>query len=385
MEEIYLDNAATSFPTAPGVGKAMADYMDRVGRNVGRGSYAPAQQAAMTVWETREQLCRILGGPDASHVIFTPGATWGLNFLLKGLLRPGDRVLTTPMEHNSVLRPLEQLKGTGVTVEYLPLDADGLVDLDALEADSRCLTGARAVVLAHASNLTGGINDLDRLGPLCKDRGVLLLVDAAQSAGHVPIHMGRMCMDGLAVPGHKGFLGPQGIGAMLVTEALAQALKPLVCGGTGSWSDSPQMPPTLPDKFEPGTLNLPGIAGLHAALNWWEAHAEELMARQRIMGEKLYALMDALTGDSLRLPGPPAEKRVGVVSVDFTGRDNGEMAFLLEQNAGIQTRSGLHCAPLAHKHLGSYPQGLVRFSVGPFTTEAELIAARDAVAGLIEA
>ena len=384
MQEIYLDNAATSFPKAPGVGKAMADYMDHVGRNVGRGSYAPAQQAAMVVWETREQLCRILGGPKPSNVILTPGATWGLNFLLKGLLRPGDRVLTTPMEHNSVLRPLDQLRAAGVQPGQLPVDEYGLVDPDALEADPSCLDGARAVVLAHAGNLTGGFNDLDRLGPLCRAHGVLLLVDAAQSAGHLPIHMGRMCIDGLAVPGHKGLLGPQGIGAMVVTDALAEALEPLVSGGTGSWSDSPRMPPTLPDKFEPGTLNLPGIAGLHAALSWWEPRSAELMERQQALGRRLYQLLDALTGDSLRLPGPPPDRRVGVVSVDFPGRDNGEMAFLLEQNAGVQTRSGLHCAPLAHKHLGSYPQGLVRFSVGPFTTDQELLAARDAVAALLE-
>lgn len=380
MGEIYLDNAATSFPKAPGVGEAMAEFINHVGRNVGRGSYAPAQHAALTVWETREQLCRILGGPAPQNVIFTPGATWGLNFLLKGLLRPGDRVLTTAMEHNSVLRPLAQLEQGGVRVEQLPCGPDGLV---ALERVPECLRGARAVILAHASNLTGGVNPVEELGKLCRAAGVLLLVDAAQSAGHVPIHMERMGIDGLAMPGHKGFLGPQGIGAMVVSDALAEVLEPLVSGGTGSWSDSPQMPPVLPDRFEPGTLNLPGICGLHAALSWWEDHADEVMARQRELGEQLYGLLAELSGPELRLPGPPPEKRVGVVGVDFVGRDNGEMAFLLEQSYGIQTRSGLHCAPRAHQYLGSYPQGLVRFSVGPFTTQQELTAVRDAVAALL--
>ena len=287
MREVYLDNAATSFPKAPGVGKAMAAYIDTVGRNIGRGSYAPAQAAAGVAWEVRARLGRLLGGPAPRNVIFTPGATYGLNFLLKGLLRPGDRVLTSPMEHNAVLRPLEQLKGRGVQVELLPCDGEGLLDLEALPP---LLEGARAVILTHASNVTGGLMPAAQVGALCRTRGVFSLVDAAQSAGHVPIDMAAMGIDGLALPGHKGLLGPQGIGALLVTDVLAEALDPLVSGGTGSFSESLDMPPCLPDRLEPGTLNLPGVYGLSAALAFLEAQ-DGLMDRQRRLGGHLWARM----------------------------------------------------------------------------------------------
>lgn len=379
MREVYLDNAATSFPKAPGVGKAMAAYIDTVGRNIGRGSYAPAQAAAGVAWEVRERLCRLLGGPAPRNVIFTPGATYGLNFLLKGLLRPGDRVLTSPMEHNAVLRPLEQLKGRGVQVELLPCDGEGLLDLEALPP---LLEGARAVILTHASNVTGGLMPVAQVGALCQARGVFFLVDAAQSAGHVPIDMAAMGIDGLALPGHKGLLGPQGIGALLVTDVLAEALDPLVSGGTGSFSESLDMPPCLPDRLEPGTLNLPGVYGLSAALDFLEAQ-DGLMDRQRRLGGHLWARMKELEEDGLSVPGPEPGGRVGVVSVDFKGRDNGEAAFLLERDYGVQTRCGLHCAPAAHRTLGTFPGGLVRFSVGPFTTFEELDYVQGAVYELL--
>lgn len=379
MREVYLDNAATSFPKAPGVGKAIAAYIDTVGRNIGRGSYAPAQAAADVAWEVRERLCRLLGGPAPRNVIFTPGATYGLNFLLKGLLRPGDRVLTSPMEHNAVLRPLEQLKGRGVQVELLPCDGEGLLDLKALPP---LLEGARAVILTHASNVTGGLMPAAQVGALCQARGVFFLVDAAQSAGHVPIDMAAMGIDGLALPGHKGLLGPQGIGALLVTDVLAEALDPLVSGGTGSFSESLDMPPCLPDRLEPGTLNLPGIYGLSAALDFLEAQ-DGLMDRQRRLGGHLWARMKELEEDGLSVPGPEPGGRVGVVSVDFKGRDNGEAAFLLERDYSVQTRCGLHCAPAAHRTLGTLPGGLVRFSVGPFTTFEELDYAQGAVYELL--
>lgn len=376
----YLDHAATSFPKAPGVGKAMADYIDTVGRNVGRGSYAPAQEAAGVVWETREQLCRLMGGPAPQNVVFTSGATAGLNLLLKGLLRPGDRVLTSPMEHNAVLRPLRQLETLGVTAEELPCDQAGRLLIDALPA---LLPGARAVVLTHASNLTGGLMPLASVGTLCRTAGVFFLVDAAQSTGHVPIDMAAMGIDGLSLPGHKGLLGPQGIGAVLLTDALAQALDPLIAGGTGSLSESLEMPPFLPDRLEAGTLNLPGIYGLHTALAYFEPRAAALMDRQRRLGGHLWARLSELTEDGLTVPGPGPGERVGVVSVDFQGRDNGEMAFLLERDYGIQTRSGLHCAPAAHRHLGTFPRGMVRFSVGPETTFEELDYVQGAVYELL--
>lgn len=378
--EYYLDHAATSFPKAPGVGQAMADYIDTVGRNVGRGSYAPAQAAAGVVWETRDQLCRLVGGPAPQNVVFTSGATCAVNLMLKGLLRPGDRVLTSPMEHNAVLRPLHQLEARGITVEELPCDEAGRLLTESLPA---LLSNVRAVVLTHASNLTGGLMPLAQVGAFCRAAGVFFLVDAAQSAGHVPIDMAAMDIDGLALPGHKGLLGPQGIGALLLTDALAQAMEPLISGGTGSLSESLDMPPFLPDRLEAGTLNLPGIYGLHAALTYFEPRCAALMDRQRRLGGHLWARLSELTGDGLTVPGPGPQERVGVVSVDFRGRDNGEMAFLLERDYGIQTRSGLHCAPAAHRHLGTFPQGMVRFSVGPETTFEEIDYVQGAVYELL--
>ena len=370
MDNVYLDNAATSFPKAPGVGEAMCRYVERLGRNVGRGSYAPAMEAAGGVLAVREKLAALVGAPDPRNIIFTPGATWGLNLLLRGLLRPGDRVITSPMEHNAVLRPLEQLRAAGVTVELLPCTDRGELVLDGL---AERLPGARAVALTHASNVSGTLFPIAQVGALCRQAGVFFLVDGAQTLGVLPVDVAAMGIDGLAFPGHKGLLGPQGIGGLALSPALAQALEPVVSGGTGSMSESLAMPPFLPDKFEAGTLNLPGIFGLGAALDYLAAEGEALRARERKLARHLWYRLMELDGEGLRVLGSgEPDRRVGVVSVDFPGRDNGEMAFRLEQEYGVQTRCGLHCAPLAHRTLGTFPQGAVRFSVGPFNTFAEI-------------
>ena len=377
---IYLDNAATSLPKAPGVGAAMADYLERVGCNIGRGGYQRAWDAAGGVLAVREKLCALVNGPDPRNVCFTPGATYGLNFLLHGLLRPGDKVLTSPMEHNAVLRPLEQLKSKGVSVEYLPCTDRGELLPDGLA--ERLTEDVRAVVLTHASNVSGTLFPIGQVGALCRERGIFFLVDGAQTLGTVPVDMAAMGIDGLAFPGHKGLLGPQGIGGLVVTDALAAALEPLVSGGTGSLSESLSMPPFLPDRLEPGTLNLPGIFGLGAALNSLVEQGEALRERERKLSRHLWYRMKELEEDGLRVLGTDdCFNRVGVVSVDFLRADNGEMAFRLEREYGVLTRVGLHCAPLAHKTLGTFPQGAVRFSVGPFTTFADI----DTAAGAVEA
>ena len=377
---IYLDNAATSLPKAPGVGEAMADYLEHVGCNIGRGGYQRAWDAAGGVLAVREKLCALVNGPDPRNVCFTPGATYSLNFLLHGLLRPGDKVLTSPMEHNAVLRPLEQLKSRGVEVEYLPctdreeLLPDGLAE--------RLTEDVRAVVLTHASNVSGTLFPIEQVGALCRERGIFFLVDGAQTLGAVPVDMAAMGIDGLAFPGHKGLLGPQGIGGLVVTDALAAELEPLVSGGTGSLSESLSMPPFLPDRLEPGTLNLPGIFGLGAALDYLAEQGEALRERERKLSRHLWYRMKELEEDGLRVLGTDdCFNRAGVVSVDFLRADNGEMAFRLEREYGVLTRVGLHCAPLAHRTLGTFPQGAVRFSVGPFTTFAEI----DTAAGAVEA
>lgn len=368
LPHVYMDHAATSFPKAPGVGQAMADYLEHVGCNVGRGGYAGAWDAGAVVLEARERLCTLFHAPAPRNVLFTAGATAALNQLLKGLLRPGDRVLTSPMEHNAVLRPLHQLEEQGVTVVYFPCGRDGELDLS---ASKRMITpDTRAVLLTHASNVSGGVVPIAEVGRICREKHVFFLVDAAQTAGILPLDMSAMCIDGLAFPGHKGLLGPQGIGGFVATNALAQALVPLLAGGTGSQSESLACPGFLPDRFEPGTLNIPGIYGLAAALRYLEKEGAGLRDRVLRLTRHLMGRMLELTDDGVRVLGvqDPFAPRIGVVSVDFKGRDNGEMAFALEQAYGIATRCGLHCAPLAHRTLDSFPQGAVRFSVGPSTT-----------------
>lgn len=382
MRQVYMDNGATAFPKAPDVGTAMADYIQNVGCNIGRGGYAPAYDAAAVVLETREQIHRLVGGPSARNVMFTPGATHSINYLLKGLLRAGDRVLTTQMEHNAVMRPLMQLERAGVQVEYLPCSQRGELVMGALA--ERITPEVRAVVMTHASNVAGTILPVAEVGALCRKRGVFLLVDGAQTVGCTPVDMGEMGIDGLAFPGHKGLLGPQGVGGLVVTDELSAALEPLVAGGTGSKSESLEMPSFLPDRLEAGTLNLPGIYGLNAALQFLEREGAALRHRVHRLGGHLWARLMELEEDGLRVLGADnPNARTGVVAVDFLKGDNGEIAFQLEQEYGIQTRCGLHCAPCAHKTLGTFPQGAVRFSVGPFTSFEDIDYVQGAVYDLL--
>ena len=382
MRSVYLDNGATSYPKAPGVGEAMAHYITNIGCNIARGGYQQAYDAAGRVLEIREKLNSLVNGPGSRNVVFAPGATAGLNMLLKGLLRSGDKVLTSPMEHNAVLRPLEQLKKRGVTVELLPCTERGELILEGL-AD-RLTSDVRAVILCHGSNVSGTRFPIEQVGPLCRERGIFFLVDAAQTLGAIPVDMAAMAIDGLAFPGHKGLLGPQGIGGLVITDALAGELEPLLSGGTGSMSESLDMPPFLPDRLEAGTLNLPGIFGLGAALDYLEGEGEALRVREHKLAGHLWARLMELEEDGVRVLGSrDPSNRTGVVSIDFLKADNGEMAFRLEQEYGIQTRCGLHCAPLAHQTLGTFPQGAVRFSVGPFTTFEDIDYVQGAVYELL--
>lgn len=368
MKRTYLfDQAATSFPKAEGVAAAMTEYLSQMGANVGRGAYQPAYDAAAVVLDVRERLCALFGGPAPQNVILTPGCTHSLNMVLKGLLTPGDRVVTSTVEHNAVMRPLRQLEARGVNVAYLQCSETGA--LDPAQAAQQLTPDTKLVVLTHASNVCGTLLPVAEIGALCRERGIFFCVDAAQTAGSVPIHMGEMGIDALAFPGHKALLGPQGIGGLILTDKLAAALEPLVSGGTGSRSDSTELPEALPDRFEAGTLNLPGIYGLRAALQWLESQDLDALRRREIkLTGHLIARLREMEEDGLKILGTLDEtKQVGVVSVDFPEIDNAEAAFQLEQNFRVLTRCGLHCAPMAHQTLGTFPQGTVRFSVGPFT------------------
>ena len=377
MRSVYLDNGASAFPKAPGVAEAMADYLLHNGANVNRGTYRSASSAAMTVLETRTQLKELFHFPGKeTEVLFTPGQTYGLNQILRGFLKPGDHVIVSSMEHNAVMRPIMDLKKQGVTFSRIPADTAGrtrAADLLPLIREN-----TRLVMVSHASNVSGTLFPLEETAALCFERGIPLAVDAAQTAGHREIDFGALHLAALSVPGHKGLLGPQGIGALLVEKDFARALSPLVTGGTGSASDSEEQPAYMPDRFESGTVNLPGVFGLHAALGFiMEQGVERLGEHEERLTARFLAGVRALP---LRVAGPADPKeQVGVVSIDFTGRDNGEMAFALEQEYGISTRCGLHCAPNAHKTLGTFPQGTVRFSFGYATTEEEIDCAVEAI------
>lgn len=371
---IYLDNAATSFPKAPGVSDRMKFYLDSVGASVNRGVYAPAQAAALEQLTVRERLCALLHHPDPTHVLLTAGATAALNLAVKGWLRPGDHVLISSMEHNAVMRPLVQL---GVEFDRVPCDGEGRMNLAAIEPLLRPNT--RLFVLNHASNVCGTVQDAETVGKLCKLHGLPLVLDASQSAGHLPIDFAAWQLSALALPAHKGLLGPQGIGALLVTPAFSAGLSPLIAGGTGSVSDSEELPPYLPDRFESGTPNLPGIYGWAAALDYVnQIGVDALRAHELRLTERFLRGLDE--ADGVRMIGTRrTEQRVGVVAVDFLRQDNAEAADRLEREFGILTRCGMHCAPAAHKTLGTFPRGVVRFSVGYSTTEAEINAALSAI------
>lgn len=371
LESVYLDQAATSRPKAAGVGEAMRYYIEEVCANVNRSTYAPAVDAAMRVLETREKLCSLFGFSDPTHVILTPGQTVSLNLVIKGLLRAGDHVLVSSLEHNGVMRPLMQMLDRGVSFDRIPMTAKDELDLDAARELIRPNT--RLMILTHASNVSGTVLPIAEAGALCRTHGIFFAVDAAQTAGHVPIDLSSNPIDALCVPAHKGLRGPGGIGAALLSPAFAKALDPIITGGTGSDSHSELTPVYMPDRFESGTPNLPGIYGLFAALSELE---REGVSPRHAQEEAL--LVQFLAGlrqlDGIRIIGTQdVSRKVGLVSIDCTARrDNAEVADRLAQEYGILTRCGLHCAPNAHKTYGTFPQGTVRFSFNSTNTGVEI-------------
>ncbi|MCI8679833.1 MAG: aminotransferase class V-fold PLP-dependent enzyme [Oscillospiraceae bacterium] len=380
MPAIYLDNAATSFPKPPSVAEAMVRYLTEVGASINRGVYASAQDAGMTTLLLREGLCRLFHHGDPTHCVLTAGNTMGLNMVLRGALRPGDHCLVSAMEHNAVMRPLRELADQGVAFDRIPCDSAGRLDPASIPPLLRPNT--RLVVIAHGSNVSGAVQDGAAVGRICRERGVPLVLDAAQTAGHWDIDFTGWGLSALSVPGHKGLMGPSGIGALLLEADFARTLAPIVTGGTGSASDSERQPAYMPDRFESGTPNLPGIYGLQAAVDFiletgvdaLRRHETELTARF------LEGLRDL---PRVRLAGPrELENRAGVISLDFMDQDNAEVSFRLEQDYGILTRCGLHCAPSAHRTLGTFPQGTVRFSPGWYSTAADVDAALAAVRAL---
>lgn len=364
MKRIYLDNGSTSYPKAPGVGKAVGDFIENIGTNVNRGGYEAAYAAEDVIIETREKLCSLFHFNKVRNVIFTPSITYSLNYIIKGWLRSGDHVLVSAMEHNAMMRPLTQMTEQGVSFDRIPCTQDGELMVEEIEKMIRPNT--KAIMMLHASNVCGTLMPLKQVGEICQKHNIKFVVDAAQTAGSFPIDMQTMHIDVLAFTGHKSLLGPQGIGGFLVSDEVAKQMTPLISGGTGSVSDSEVQPDFMPDKFESGTQNIPGIYGLHAALSYLEETGiENIHEHEMKLCKAFIEKIDALSNKNIRVVGTrDMNKRGPVVSLDFVGRDNAEVSFRLDSEYGISTRCGMHCAPNAHKTLQTYPQGTVRFAFG---------------------
>lgn len=383
MKKIYLDQASTSYPKAPSVARAVYDYLSGSAVNVNRGGYQAAYSVEEQIFETREQLLRLFHftSGKGKNVIFTPNITTSLNILLKGLLKPGDHVLVSSMEHNAIMRPLVQLAGNGVTFDRIPCREDGSLLIERAESLLRPKT--RLLVCLHASNVCGTMMPVQKLSAFCQKHHLLFILDTAQTAGTVPIDMDALHLDALAFTGHKSLRGPQGIGGFLITNELAAQIEPLISGGTGSVSHTEEVPAFLPDRFEPGTPNIPGILGLHAALSDLEKTSmEESFQHEMKLTQEFIDGIQALDPfeKNIRIIGKKnTSDRCAVVSLQTLQPDMSMVAYELDSTYSIMTRVGLHCAPSAHKTFGTYPSGTIRFSFGPKNTSREVETTLDAL------
>jgi cysteine desulfurase family protein len=372
---IYLDQAATSWPKPQAVYAAIERYQRDNGAAAGRGSYAEAVEAGQTVESARRAVARFVGADNPRQVVFTFNGTDSLNLAIHGSLAEGGHVVTSVAEHNSVLRPLSALEASGrVAVDRVGCGASGVVDPDDVRRAMRGDT--KLVVLTHASNVTGALQPAAEIGQIARQRGAIFLLDAAQTLGETPLAVDDLEVDLLAAPGHKGLLGPLGTGVLYVRPGVEQRVESLRQGGTGSFSDEDRQPLEMPDRYESGNLNVPGIAGLAAGIAWIEEQGVAALRRHAVeLTERLLSGMSAIAG--LRVHGPAtAAERVGVVSVTLAKLDPQELAATLDSAFAVQVRSGLQCAPLIHRALGTLEGGgTVRFSLGPMNTAGEIDAA----------
>ena len=372
---IYLDNAATTRQKPPAVAQAVLEALSSYG-NCGRGGHEGALSAARTIYETREKLADLLGCPRADHVCFTQNSTQALNIAISGLLSPEDHILSTDLEHNSVLRPLYRLRERGAGVDFVPADRRGRLDYGAFERLLRPET--RAVVCTHASNLTGDVVDIAFVGRFARAHGLLFLLDASQTAGVLSIDMAALGADVVCFTGHKGLMGPQGTGGLCLREGLE--IRPFAVGGTGVQSYSEAQPAEYPTRLEAGTLNGHGLAGLSAALDFLnETGAETVHAHEDALARRFYKAVRDLPGVTV-YGDPAAPLRAPIVTLNIGNLDSAEVSDELAERFAVATRPGAHCAPRLHRALGTTDQGAVRFSWSWFNTEAETDAAAEAVA-----
>lgn len=372
---IYLDNAATSFPKPKDVWQALEDHWFNKGGNPGRSGHRLSLEAGRVVIQAREALAELFHGEKSEQIVFAANATDAINMAFRGVLRPGDHVITTGMEHNSVIRPLRDFEKHGGAVTIAPCDEEGFVDLNKIREQIKKET--RLVVMSHVSNLTGTIQPIADIGCLCREKGVLFMVDAAQSAGTLPIDVQEAGISLLAFTGHKGLFGPQGTGGLYVHPCLD--IEPYRFGGTGSRSDSQYHPDFMPDRLEAGTLNAFGLSGLLAGVQFiQETGLDTIREHEAFLTHRLVDGLREIEG--VKVYGPLInEDRSCVVPFNISNLDGAEVAFILDDQFHIMTRPGIHCTPLAHETIGTFPLGAVRMSVGYFNTEAEIDTALDAV------
>ncbi len=361
---IYMDNAATSWPKPLSVHRAVLEYMENIGANPGRSGHHKAIEAGNIVLHTRELIANFFSIDDPFRIIFTSNTTESLNLGIKGVLESGDHAITTSMEHNSVVRPLKHLESIGVETTIVKCDADGM--LDPLHIEKAIKSNTKLIITTHASNVTGGIMPIADIGEIAKKHGIIYLVDAAQTAGIVPIDVNKYNIDMLAFPGHKSLLGPQGTGGLYISPDIE--VSQLKEGGTGSMSQSICQPNFLPDRYESGTLNTPGIAGLGAGIEFLR-QTEDIYRIDKMQKLEEYFIGCLSKIEGITLYGPKDIKnRIGVISINIGDRDSAEIANILDKKYNIATRGELHCSPLAHRTLGTLNRGTVRFSPGIFTT-----------------
>ncbi|MCR1974747.1 aminotransferase class V-fold PLP-dependent enzyme [Clostridium sporogenes] len=363
--KIYLDNAATTYPKPEKVYSSILNYMKNVGASPGRGGYENALTGDRMVYKCRQSLINLFNFNKIENVVFTSNITASLNILIKSIVKDDWHVITSSMDHNSVIRPLVSLeKSNKIELDILNCSEEGLINID--DFKNAIKDNTKLVVLSHASNIVGTIQPLETIGKICKEKGIYFIIDSAQTAGVLPLDFQNLNCNALAFTGHKALLGPQGIGGFIIDDKLNNIATNFIEGGTGSLSESTLQPDFLPDKFESGTMNTPGIAGLLAGIEYINEEGlniikerEEYLSREFING--------LLNIDSIKVYGPlDASLRTATISINSSKIDNSELGFLLDSEFGIMVRTGLHCAPLAHKTIGSFPQGTLRFSFGAF-------------------
>ena len=375
---IYLDNAATSWPKPESVYQAVEHYQRHLGAPAGRSAYREAAEVERLILDGRKRIADLIGTSEPERVVFTANGTDALNLAIHGILRPGDHVVTTVLEHNSVLRPLRELEEQAIEVTRVGCDREGWVDPS--DICKAVQPHTKLIIMLHASNVTGTLQSVGDVARIAREHGARFLVDAAQSLGHVPVDVREWDVDLLAAPGHKGLLGPLGTGVLYVGPGAEHALRPLRQGGTGTHSESDQQPESLPDRYESGNHNVPGLVGLRAGVRFiQERGVDSIRSHHARLTKQLVEGLSVIRGVTILGPRDAA-RRAGLVCITIDGYDPQEVATALDAAYAIQVRSGLHCAPLAHRAMGTLDRGgAVRFSLGVFNTSAEIERASEAV------